>query len=135
MKVTSKLNLDKLGAYASAACAVHCLLSGLALGLMSVVGLGFIGSSTTDHVFLIVTLSIASLAIVSGYRKHRSWVPAILFGAGAFSITLSHLVLDGDSKNTAMRIVTTLLAVSGGLLLVVFHIVNRRLQMTCQHNA
>ena len=41
---TERINLDKLGACASAICAVHCLLTGIALGLLSVAGLGFMGS-------------------------------------------------------------------------------------------
>ena len=127
------LTLDKVGAFASAACAVHCLLSGVALGVLSILGLGFIGSTTTDIVFMTVTLSIASLAIISGFRKHKSWTPAVIFFAGVVSILMSHLVLDHESKTMIMRGVTTLLAVSGGLLLVSFHVVNLRLQRSCQH--
>jgi len=133
MKVGSRINVDKVGAFASAACAVHCLLSGLALGLLSVLGMGFIGSTTTDIVFLSITLSVASIAIFTGVRRHRSWRPAALFMTGVVAIIISHFVLDHDSKYLPTRILTTTLAVMGGVFLVLFHVLNLRLQKNCQH--
>ncbi|MBI3722145.1 MAG: MerC domain-containing protein, partial [Fimbriimonas ginsengisoli] len=65
-----RLNLDKVGACASAVCAVHCLLTGLALGLLSVVGFGFLGSLTADIAFLGVALSVGLLAVFHGIRRH-----------------------------------------------------------------
>ena len=133
MKVGARVNLDKVGAFASTACAIHCLLTGVALGLLSVLGLGFIGSKTTDIVFLTVTLSIASIAIFTGIRKHRSLVPAAFFIAGVISIVLSHFVLDHDSKDLPTRIATTTFAVLGGVFLVTFHVINLRMQKHCKH--
>ena len=131
--MSSRVNLDKVGAFASAACAVHCLLSGLALGLLSVLGMGFIGSTTTDIVFLTVTLSVASIAIFTGIRRHKSLKPAMIFAGGVAAIIVSHFVLDHDSKDLPTRILTTTLAVAGGILLVTFHVVNLRLQRQCKH--
>ncbi len=126
------MNLDKVGAFASAACAIHCLLSGLALGVLSVVGMGFIGSTTTDIIFLTVTLSVASLAIITGIRRHGSWRPALIFLAGVISIVISHFVLDHESKDVMTRMMTTFFAVAGGVLLVSFHVLNLRLQQQCR---
>lgn len=126
--------MDKIGAFASAACAVHCLLSGLALGLLSVLGMGFIGSTATDIAFLSVTLSVASIAIFTGMRKHRSWRPAGLFLLGVTSIVISHFVLNHESKDLTTRLMTTTFAVTGGVLLVSFHILNLRLQAKCSHS-
>ncbi len=123
-----RVNLDKVGAFASAACAVHCLLSGLALGLLSIAGLGFVGSTLTDAIFLVVTLSVASIAVITGYRRHGSLVPAGLFGSGVVSIFASHFVLNHESTDLATRVCTTTFAVLGGLCLVSFHLVNLKLQ-------
>ena len=133
MKQLGHLTIDRVGAFASAVCAVHCLLSGLALGLLSVFGLGFIGSSTTDIVLISITLSVASIAIFAGIRRHHSLVPAGFFLCGVFAILMSHVVLDHESKDIAVRIATTTFAVLGGVFLVTFHVVNLRLLRRCQH--
>ena len=132
MRAMGRVNLDKVGAFASAVCAIHCLLSGLALGVLSVVGMGFIGSTTTDIIFLTVTLSVASLAIITGIRRHGSWRPALIFLAGVISIVISHFVLDHESKDVMTRMMTTFFAVAGGVLLVSFHVLNLRLQQQCR---
>jgi uncharacterized membrane protein len=95
--------------------------------------MGFIGSTTTDIVFLSITLSVASIAIFTGVRRHRSWRPAALFMTGVVAIIISHFVLDHDSKYLPTRILTTTLAVMGGVFLVLFHVLNLRLQKNCQH--
>lgn len=133
MNFAKRVNIDKVGAFASAACAVHCLLTGIALGLLSVLGLGFIGSTLADVVFMTVTLSVASVAIFTGIRRHGSFVPATLFGLGVISIIVSHFVLDHESKDLVTRLVTTIFAVGGGVLLVAFHVVNLKLQKDCRH--
>ena len=133
MKVGARVNLDKVGAFASAACAVHCLLSGVALGLLSVVGLGFIGSVTTDIVFMVVTLSVAGLAIFSGLRKHHSLLPAGIFAVGLLAIVLSHFILKSPGDTRPESPLVTTLSVLGGLCLVTFHVVNLRLGRTCKH--
>src|SRR5471030_1074854 len=97
VKETRRVNLDKVGAVASTLCAIHCLLTGVALGVLSVLGLGFIGSTTADIIFLSVTLSVASIAIFTGIRRHKSLVPAAFFAGGVVAIVISHFVLDHDS--------------------------------------
>jgi len=126
------VNLDKVGACASGICAVHCLLTGVALGVLSVLGLSWFGSVTTDIVFLTVTLSIASLAIFTGIRRHRSLIPASLFVLGVSAIVVSHFVLPHDHAASGEGLLTTVLSVSGGCLLVAFHFVNLRMQRSCK---
>ncbi|MBI1757556.1 MAG: MerC domain-containing protein [Fimbriimonas ginsengisoli] len=126
-----RLNLDKVGACASAVCAVHCLLTGLALGLLSVVGFGFLGSLTADIAFLGVALSVGLLAVFHGIRRHHSLVPASVFVGGLVFIVLGHFVLPhprtGEAP-TALGFLSTAFSVLGGLCLVSFHIVNLWLQ-------
>ena len=127
MMIRGRFNVDKLGACASGICAVHCLLTGIAFGVLSVMGLKWFGSVTTDIVFLSVTLSIASIAIFSGYRRHASLLPAVLFALGVCAIVISHFVLKHDSGPSGEGMLTTVLSVGGGCCLVAFHLVNMRL--------
>jgi hypothetical protein len=133
MGIVGRLNLDKIGACASGICAVHCLLTGVALGVLSIMGLSWFGSVTTDVVFLTVTLSIASLAIFTGIRRHRSLIPAGLFILGVAAIVISHFVLPHDRSAKSEGVVTTILSVGGGCCLVAFHFVNLRMRQACEH--
>jgi len=131
----SRLNWDRIGAYASAICAVHCLLTGVALGLLSVAGLGFMGSVTTDIAFLTVAVGIASIAIFHGIRKHHSYKPAMVFVLGLTFVVLGHFVLRHhhtlNHPMDSMEFFSTFFSVAGGLCFVLFHVVNLRLQHTC----
>jgi hypothetical protein len=139
--VLRRMNWDRVGAYASTICAVHCLITGVALGLLSFAGLGFLGSTTTDIAFLSVAVGIASIAIVHGMRKHHSYRPALIFVAGLVSVVLGHFVLKHEHKAGGELhledILSTVFSVTGGLCFVLFHIVNLRLQKSCgcQHCA
>jgi drug/metabolite transporter (DMT)-like permease len=114
-----RIDLDRMGAFASGACAIHCLLSGLALGVLSVVGLGFLASGTSEIIFITVTLTVGSSAVYFGFRKHRSWAPAALYAVGLSALVSSHLVLRHDS------LLGTVVSVLAGLCFVSFHLVNQ----------
>jgi hypothetical protein len=135
MKVTRQIDYDKVGTYASAICAVHCLITGIALGLLSVVGIGFIGSVQADVTFLGIAVLVATIAIVHGIRKHHSYKPALIFVTGMVSIVLGHFVFRHvHTGNPAMdldRVLSTIFSVLGGLCFVAFHVVNQRMQKSC----
>ena len=130
--------LDRYGAVASFICAVHCLLTSVAFSLLSVTGLGWLGSPATDLVFGVIAITVGAFAIRNGYRHHKSYLPAILFGLGLFMVFLSHFVFGhshgtehshvGHSHSNFEHICSSVLAVCGGLTLVSFHLVNARLQ-------
>ncbi len=135
VKAQSRLNLDKVGAYASAICAVHCVLTGLAFGLLSVVGLGFIGSPTAEIAFIGVTLSVGTLAVVHGVRKHHSAIPALFYVAGLSALLISHFAFphvhkEGVEDNLSAHLFSAL----GGICLVTFHILNQRKANQCGCN-
>jgi len=126
----TRLDLDRIGAVASGICAVHCLVTGVAFGLLSVLGLGFLGSVPAEVAFISVALTIGTTAVVLGYRKHHSRVPAMLFCGGLVCVLVSHLVFGDGQVAHPSSIPGTTFAVLGGLMLVAFHFVNQRLQCT-----
>ena len=134
------INYDKVGAVASAVCAVHCLLTGVALGLLSVAGIGFVGSLWTDVVFLVLVLSVGATAVVHGMRKHHSVAPALIFLAGLLMFLIGHFALGHSHAAAAdeawgpIRIAQVTLSVAGGLCIVLFHVVNLRMQKKCGCN-
>ncbi len=133
------ISLDRFGAIASAICAVHCLLTGVALGLLSYAGLGFMGSVTADLIFLSVAVVVAVTAIWHGIKKHHSWRPAAVFIIGLVCVVLGHFVLHHEhvgkeAEVHLMDVLSTFFSVVGGLCFVLFHVMNLRLQHTCSCN-
>ena len=134
---SKRINYDKVGAVASAVCAVHCLLTGVALGLLSVAGLGFVGSLWTDIIFLALVLSVGATAIIHGIRKHHSVVPALIFVGGLMMFLIGHFAFGHSHVAQAAepwgptRVAQVALSVGGGLCIVLFHVVNWRLQKNC----
>ncbi len=127
--------LDKYGALASGICAVHCFLTSIAFGLFSVAGLGFLGNEIVDSAFVLVAIILGSFAVRSGYRHHRSKVPAILFIGGLCMAMYSHFVLGHNHlephEHDVMEleeVLSTVLAVAGGVTLTAFHLMNAKLQ-------
>ena len=134
--VIKRANLDRIGAYASAICAVHCLITGIALGLLSYAGLGFMGSITADIAFLTVAVGVASLAIVHGIRQHHSYKPASIFALGLAMVVMGHFVFRhqhsvSETGFDLERVLSTVFSVLGGLCFVLFHVMNMRMQKTC----
>ena len=141
-----RFDVDKWGAFASGLCAVHCLLVGVAFGLLPVIGLGFIATHEAEFAFFSAAILFGIWAIASGRRKHGSWLPAKVFATGLVLVAVSHFVighpdLHGHGLHSAVGLqlpesfgaVGTVMAVCGGLTLVAFHFVNHRLanKATC----
>jgi MerC mercury resistance protein len=130
-----QLNLDKLGVCASAVCAVHCALTGLAFGLLSVSGLAFLDNERFDATFILIAASLGAFAVRHGIRQHHSYWPAAVFSFGIACVTLGHFFLrhvhrDGVYESFWTHNGHTVFMIMGGLSLVCFHILNIRLQRT-----
>lgn len=119
-----RVDADRLGQIAGTVCAIHCALTGLALGLLSVLGLEFLGSETSEFFFVGTTFLLGMWALFYGFRRHRSWVPASVFGAAIISVAAAHLVGHQSTLGTVLSVV-------GGLGLVSFHVLNQRLRKVC----
>lgn len=118
--MNARVDLDKVGATASTICAVHCFVTGVAFGLLPVIGLGFFRSLWFDVTFIGIAVVVGALAVRQGYRKHRHLMPGYVFAGGLASIVLGHFVFGHES------VLGTILSVLGGVALVTFHFLNRR---------
>lgn len=123
---------DKVGACASAVCAVHCLLTGVALGLLSSLGFGFFGNVWVDVGFVAVAVLVGGVALWHGVKKHGSYIPALFYVAGLVLIFAAHFedFSHGLPVHAAHRHhpLATVLSVAGGLCFVLFHVFNLRMQ-------
>ena len=119
-----KWDPDKVGAFASTVCAVHCVLTGLALGLLSVAGLGFVASPAAEAAFFGFAFVLGVAALIHGRRKHHSRVPAAVFALGMVLLTSAHTVFEETAAHHWV-------SAAGGIALVAFHVLNARLGHRC----
>jgi len=118
--------LDRLGAGASLVCAAHCAAMPLLVGLLPVVGLGFLAEEQTEWALVGLSIGIGSLSLIPSFaRKHRQWRPLLLFAFGASLIIFVKMLAEGRS-----RLEAPVMAI-GALLIACGHLVNRRLCRSC----
>ena len=118
--------LDRLGAAASLACAVHCAAMPLLIGLLPLVGLSFLGDKQTEIALAGLSIGVGILSLIPSYaRKHRQWRPLLLFISGAGLIIAVKLLTEEGSRLEAPAMVL------GALLIACAHIINRRLCRSC----
>lgn len=125
-----KLSADRVGTLLGTACAVHCALSGLALASLSVLGAAFWADERLEIGFIGLTLSVGSFAALRGFRRHRSWRPAVLF-VTAIALVISAHLMGHAQEDVVLRTLTTIMAVGGALTLVLFHRLNARMCGPC----
>jgi hypothetical protein len=116
--------IDRVGQALSVACAVHCALVPLILGLLPLAA-----ARATEAVHLVLTplvLASSLVAFAPGYRRHRSVLPGIL-GAGGCLLLLRALTSQSEARES-------LLTFAASALLVVAHARNRALwHRSCAH--
>ncbi len=118
--------LDAAGIVASWMCAVHCLVLPLFISILPLVGLSFLLDETTEFAFIFATIVIALLSLLPAYfKQHGKLRSLVLFVNGIFLIVVSHILFE---ENFTAR---AILLLSGGLLITIAHITNRRLCRSC----
>jgi MerC mercury resistance protein len=124
--MTAENRLDRLGAVASLACATHCAAMPLLIGLLPLIGLGFLANEHTEWALVGFSLGVGSLSLIPSYaRKHRQWRPLLLFAFGAGLIIAVRLLAEDGSRLEAPAMTL------GALLIAFAHMINRRLCRRC----
>jgi hypothetical protein len=99
-----KLNLDFAGFFASFLCAIHCI----ALPVLLSLGAANSGFLFHDHTFDIVIIAIgiviASISLLSDYKKHKSKLPLALIFIG-FTVLILGLRLGHDLPHVIMSVI------------------------------
>jgi MerC mercury resistance protein len=66
------INWDAMGILSSLACAVHCAILPLVVASLPVLGINIIHNRAFELAMIIVALSIGSISLLHGYRKHHN---------------------------------------------------------------
>lgn len=115
---------DRIGMWASIACAVHCALLPLALVLAPALGLGMVGWLDIDQIFVLVATVLGVAMLALGYRSHRAVSVWLLLLAG-----LTLVWLNAFSPLHEHGLWHAVMMVSGGLMIALAHWRNTRLAL------
>ena len=116
---------DKIGVGLSGLCLVHCLV--LPVIAMALPWLShWIEDERVHLLFAAVTVPVAAIALIPAFLKHRRWPTLSLgmIGAGLLLLgALGHDLIGHEWEHVA--------TICGGFCLVVAHISNYRLRVSC----
>ena len=117
--------VDNVGACLSFACAIHCMATPLLIVALPLIGLGFLLSDSVELMIIAVTGGIAVGSLTWGYRHHRKWRIFLTLGGAFVCIFIAHFRVPEQYESIFMA--------CGGLLLMIGHLLNRRLCHACHH--
>lgn len=119
---TSSRYLDTIGAAASTACAVHCLLTPIVIGVLPLLGIGFLASEWFENTAVVVAITLGLISLIHGYSHHHQFRAFGLLSCGIVLLITGRWIVGDD-----FQIIETGLVVMGGLAVAGAHWTNRRL--------
>lgn len=84
--------LDRFGAVASSACAVHCAIAAFLPALFGALGLGFLIGHRAEWGLTLLAIALAAGALIRGWRRHRALGAAALLALGIVGLLASRAV-------------------------------------------
>lgn len=121
--VGSQSWLDSVGAAVSIACAIQCTVFPLLIGILPLLGLGFLAGDRVEKSFLITSIVLAVGGFSRGFRYHKQFYIFLFLIAGLALIFTGRIWVD--------RTLELPFVMSGTLLLASVHVLNRRLCRLC----
>lgn len=115
--------LTKIGGWVSVACAIHCLMGPVILGLLPIIGAGGELAETLEGPLILLSVIIGVSAIAAGYREHRRRSTLILL-----AVSLATL---GVGRYLAPESFEEPLIVGGAAVMAVAQFLNLRYQRDC----
>ena len=119
--------LDKAGATASLACAIHCALMPLMVTLLPLVGLTFLANQWIEWALVCCSAVLGVSSLCLGYREHHSRRALAVLSGG-----LALLVLGRIMEQQAWGVFGVVVVVLGGVTVAAAHFLNRYLCTACQ---
>ena len=93
-----KSTVDRLGAFASSMCAIHCALCAFLPTALALLGLDFLSGHGAEWAFTVLAVLIGLVAGIQVWRSHRRPSVLILFAVGIIGL-LSARVLEGGAHH------------------------------------
>lgn len=115
---------DKAGMVTSILCAIHCALLPMLLGVLPLIGLGFLATLWVEVLMVSFSLFIGIYALSSSCAKHQRNLPIIILITGFIILISGHLIFSPYES---------ILAPTGGLTIAFAHFINLRYTKACIH--
>jgi hypothetical protein len=115
--------LDALGTTVSVACAIQCTVFPFIIGVLPLLGLGFLAGDGIEKVFLATSAVLAVSSFTWGFRHHRQ-LYIFLFLFSGFGLVYFGRAWVNDTVELPF-------VVSGAMLIAGGHLLNRRLCQAC----
>ncbi len=119
--------IDSLGTTVSVACAIQCSVFPLLVGVLPLLGLGFLLGDGVEKTFIATSIVIALSSFTWGFRYHRR--------SHIFVFLVSALALIGAGRFWVDERYETPIVICGTLVLATGHFLNRRLCNLCKECA
>jgi hypothetical protein len=117
--------VDRIGAAVSLACAIHCMATPLIIIVLSLVGISTEVHDSLHALLVFGSVALAAGSLCWGFRVHRDWRLFMVLGGAVALIIRAQFRTEGIQETGLM--------VAGAGLLVIAHLLNRRLCGTCAH--
>lgn len=118
-------HLDRVGVFASLACAIHCILLPFLITTLPLLGLTILGSHTFEAGILLFSVMLGVFSLSLGSRTHGKREPLFFLGLAILLFFGAHRVVTGDSVHGVLMAL-------GGVSLAIGHILNIRLCKSCR---
>lgn len=119
--------IDSLGATVSIACAIQCSVFPLLVGVLPLLGLGFLLGDGVEKVFVATSVILGVSSFTWGFRYHRRF--------HIFGFLVSALALISAGRFWVDERYEIPIVISGTLVLTAGHFLNRRLCLLCRSDA
>ncbi|KRA21278.1 MULTISPECIES: MerC domain-containing protein [unclassified Lysobacter] len=123
--------LDRLGAFGSLLCAVHCALLPLLIAVLPTLGVAGWFDDSFELAFVVFATLLGLFSVVWGYRRHHAVRALSLLAPGLLVLWLGVLYAPLHHSVVPHAIVMTL----GGTLVGLAHLANLRLNHGHVHDA
>lgn len=121
-----RANVDRIGALASSACAIHCAVGALLPAASGVLGLGAVLSHEAEWILTALAIALAGLALDLGGAKMRS--PRVI---GALTLGVVGLIAARILEESGLHALGATAGVLAGLTLLFGHVSGLRAARSC----
>lgn len=120
--------LSKIGGWVSVACAIHCLMGPVLLGLLPIVGAKGELAEKLEGPLILLSVLIGTTAILVGYREHRRRSTLILLAVSVAALAAGRYFAPESLEEP--------LIVGGAAIMAIGQFINLRFQRDCcRHHA